>query len=416
MKKYLLAALISVCCASSFAQRGRVSAEELDAPIQEAILKYDFSRAEELLQQKITLLEKKRKSTEREDSLLEVVQKGSVKLHATERVIIIDSLVMPKSHLLESLSLGSENGSIESYEHYFGKKDAADCMVFENQLKNKIVFSALDKRGVLKLYESVRNGDEWVKPSPLRGLADEPEDNLNYPFMLSDGQTLYFAAQNEESLGGYDIYMTRYDNDERKYLAPENLGMPFNSPANDYLLVIDEFNNLGWFASDRNQPADSVCLYTFIPNESRRTYEDGTIEEEQLMSLARIASIKDTWTDKKKVQAAQQRLASVKEGAALSEKHGDFYFVVTDSHICQTLDDFRNASAREKMQWLLESRKEAEKSAAELQNLRDQYAQASKPNKVTLAPQIRILEAKVEQQKADLKKQELQIRKAELSK
>ena len=68
------------------------------------------------------------------------------------------------------------------------------------------------------------------------------------------------------------------------------------------------------------------------------------------------------------------------------------------------------------MQWLLESRKEAEKSAAELQNLRDQYAQASKPNKVTLAPQIRILEAKVEQQKADLKKQELQIRKEELSK
>ena len=46
----------------------------------------------------------------------------------------------------------------------------------------------------------------------------------------------------------------------------------------------------------------------------------------------------------------------------------------------------------------------------------DQYAQASKPNKVTLAPQIRILEAKVEQQKADLKKQELQIRKEELSK
>ena len=111
----------------------------------------------------------------------------------------------------------------------------------------------------------------------MRGLADEPEDNLNYPFMLSDGQTLYFAAKNEESLGGYDIYMTRYDNDERKYLAPENLGMPFNSPANDYLLVIDEFNNLGGFASDRNQPADSVCLYTFIPNESRRTYEDGTI-------------------------------------------------------------------------------------------------------------------------------------------
>ena len=47
--------------------------------------------------------------------------------------------------------------------------------------------------------------------------------------------------------------------------------------------------------------------------------------------------------------------------------------------------------------------------------LRDQYAKSSNPNKVTLAPQIRILEAKYEQQKADIKIQEKQIRKLELN-
>ncbi len=416
MKKYLLAAIFLVCCTYSYAQRGKVSAEELDGNILEAISKYDFSRAEELLQQKIGMLEKRRKSTEREDSLLEVVQKNSVKLHATERVAIIDSLVIPKSRLLEAFSLGTESGVVDTYEHYFGKKDAPDCMVFENQLKNKIVFSAQDKSGVLKLYESVRNGDEWSKPSPLRGIDDDDDAILNYPFMLSDGQTLYFAAQNEESLGGYDIYMTRYDADEHKYLAPENLGMPFNSSANDYLLVIDEFNNLGWFATDRNQPEGSVCLYTFVPNETRKTYEEGTVDEEQLRRLARIACIRDTWTDKKVVAEAQRRLASLKGAKAQDEKKGDFYFVVNDSHICQTLDDFRNAKAREMMTWLLESRKEAQNTDGELQKLRDQYAQASKPNKATLAPQIRILEAKQEQQKADLKKQEKLIRKIELAK
>lgn len=416
MKKYLLATIFLVCCTYSHAQRGRVSAEELDGHIQEAISKYDFSRAEELLQQKISLLEKKRKSTEREDSLLEVVQKNSVKLHATERVAIVDSLVLPKSRLLEAFSLGTESGVVDTYEHYFGKKDAPECMVFENQLKNKIVFSAQDKSGVLKLYESVRNGDEWSKPSPLRGIDDDDDAVLNYPFMLSDGQTLYFAAQNEESLGGYDIYMTRYDADEHKYLTPENLGMPFNSPANDYLLVIDEYNNLGWFATDRNQPEGSACLYTFVPNETRKTYEEGTVDEEQLRRLARIACIRDTWTDKKVVSEAQRRLASLKGAKTQDEKKGDFYFVVNDSHICQTLDDFRNAKAREMMAWLLESRKEAQNTDAELQKLRDQYAQASQPNKVTLAPQIRILEAKQEQQKADLKKQEKLIRKTELAK
>ena len=191
--------------------------------------------------------------------------------------------------------------------------------------------------------------------------------------------------------------------------------MPFNSPANDYLYVIDEFNQLGWFATDRNQPADSVCLYTFIPNDTRRTYEDGSVSEEQLRALARISRISDTWTDKKLVQDARQRLLSLKEESAEAEKKGDFYFVVNDNHICQTLDDFHNENAREKMSWLLESRKECEQTGANLQKLRDQYAKSSNPNKVTLAPQIRILEAKYEQQKADIKIQEKQIRKLELN-
>lgn len=416
MNKYLFATFFFVFCTSVSAQRGRVSAEDLDAPIKEAISLYDFTKAEELLQQKIGLLEKKKKSTEYEDSLLEVVQKGSVKLHATERVIFVDSLVLPKSSLLEHLSFGAEGGTLVSYSQYFSKKDTLGCSVFENQLKNKIVFSAPTKDGILKLFESVRNGDEWSNPSLLVGLDDNEEDYMNWPFMLSDGQTLYFAAANEESMGGYDIYMTRYDADEHKYLSPENIGMPFNSPANDYLFVIDEFNNLGWFATDRNQPADSVCLYTFIPNDTRRTYEDGSVSEEQLRSLARIGCIRDTWTDKKRVQDARQRLLSLKEESAVSEKKGDFYFVVNDGHICQTLEDFRNEKAREKMSWLLESRKECEKTAVELQKLRDQYAGANQPNKVTLAPQIRILEAKLEQQKSDIKSQEKQIRRIELNK
>ena len=54
---------------------------------------------------------------------------------------------------------------------------------------------------------------------------------------------------------------------------PENVGMPFNSPYNDYMYVIDEFNDLGWFASDRYQPEDKVCVYVFVPNESKQVYD-----------------------------------------------------------------------------------------------------------------------------------------------
>ena len=81
---------------------------------------------------------------------------------------------------------------------------------------------------------------------------------------MSDGITLYYASDGEGSLGGYDIFVTRYDSENGNYLRPDNIGMPFNSPANDYMYAIDEFNNIGWFASDRYQlitKSVSMCLY-----------------------------------------------------------------------------------------------------------------------------------------------------------
>lgn len=91
--------------------------------------------------------------------------------------------------------------------------------------------------------------------------------------MMADGMTLYFAAKGEESLGGYDIFVTRYNKSTGEFVRAENVGMPFNSPANDYLMAIDETCNIGWFVTDRNQTADNVCIYRFIPNETREVYD-----------------------------------------------------------------------------------------------------------------------------------------------
>ena len=44
---------------------------------------------------------------------------------------------------------------------------------------------------------------------------------------------------------------------------------PKERKASEDMLAIDEFNQLGWFVSDRNQPEDKVCIYIFIPNDIR---------------------------------------------------------------------------------------------------------------------------------------------------
>lgn len=56
---------------------------------------------------------------------------------------------------------------------------------------------------------------------------------------MADGVTIYYASDGE-GLGGYDIFVTRYNTNTDTYLVPENVGMPFNSPYNDYMYVIDD--------------------------------------------------------------------------------------------------------------------------------------------------------------------------------
>lgn len=119
----------------------------------------------------------------------------------------------------------------------------------------------------MQLYSRIKLINNWSDPEPLNTLNEQ--GNVNYPYLMADGVTLYYASDGEGSLGGYDIFVTRYDSESSSYLRPDNIGMPFNSPANDYMYVIDELNNLGWFASDRYQPEDKVCIYVLFQMKRR---------------------------------------------------------------------------------------------------------------------------------------------------
>ena len=190
--------------------------------------------------------------------------------------------------------------------------------------------------------------------------------------------------------------------------------MPFNSPANDYMYIIDEFNNLGWFATDRNQPKDSVCLYTFIPTQTRSVYNIDKVGTERLSRLAYIHSIRDTWNDQNAVKEAKNRLLALRLGNKQERKAHDFDLVINDHITYTTINDAQTEDGKQKIEWWLESKKDLQASAEQLQQLRDKYAISSTADKQQLAPQIRIVENKYEELSTSIRTQEKEIRKAEL--
>ena len=336
-------------------------------------------------------------------------EKYDRKLMMTERVTFIDSILLKKEEVMDMLYLGNENGSVDSYANFFNvkEKDTLDCTLFRSQLGDKIIYAQSDTSAVLHLYASEMIGQKWCEPVMLPGLEDTVSHN--YPFMLSDGTTLYYASKSEEGLGGYDIYMTRWDSDDQRFLKPENIGMPFNSTANDYLYLVDEFNQLGWFVTDRGQGGDTVCVYCFIPNETRRIYDTSTIGRDTLVALANINSIRDTWTDQERVKDALNRLDMVRNKSKKSVK-SQFHFVVNDRITYTNLSQFRHDESHKLAEEWLKLVDERNKASEQLDKLRMDYSLANDEKKAELATTLLSLEQKYEKLIADVHSLEKEIR------
>ena len=337
---------------------------------------------------------------------------------STQKIMFIDSVVVDKKNILDALNQTKDVGTITTLAQFFNTEDDGDSYVFLNEMGNKCFYSKNNKDSSThhkELYVSDLIGNQWINTQMVTGLANDEDEgaltNKNYPFMMSDGITLYFAAKGEESIGGWDIFVTRYDAEDNTFFRAENIGMPFNSPANDYFYIVDDINNIGWFASDRNQPEGKVCVYTFIPTEARRNYDADAMDEEQLKSLASLHSIKDTWGKGNERDEALRRLNEAKN--RVTNVKSDFVFVVNDNVTYTSFSQFKNKRNAEKMKALLTASDKLNRLTSALETSRFNYAKASAAQKDVLSNEIRDMEQQMEELEQLISKQEKEIRNSE---
>ena len=371
---------------------------------------YRYDDAIENLEQHIYWLKQKKRDTTEAEELMGKYRKGARLIRSVENITVIDSFVVDKHSFLDAYKLGEQSGNLQMTDN--GNEDVS--IEFVNEMGDKKLLSANDENGNKKLYASVKLIDSWSKPQRLKGINDDMTD-LNFPFLDSDGTTLYFAAKGEESLGGYDIFITRADSEENSYFRPDNMGYPFNSAFNDYMYVIDDYNNLGWFASDRYQPEGKVCVYVFIPNESKTTYDYDTVEPGKMISLARLDNIALTQTDRNEVVRAKQRLAKVTYAkAGKKNKKTEFTFIVNDNRTYTSLNDFRKPEAKKMFQEMRKMQSDLETLENELDKLREKYSKSNKAVRESMTPGILDKEKRVNGLRTEIGKMETKIRNMEL--
>ena len=326
-----------------------------------------------------------------------------------EKICIVDSFVVDKSELFSVYNIGADAGTVSTQAQFFDDPSLGGN-IYCSERGLDICFSEADDNGLSKLYRNSKEGDDWGRARIVSGF--DTQGNDDYPFMLSDGITLYFASDGEGSIGGYDLFVTRLDTESGRFLRPDNLGMPFNSTANDYMLAINEVANLGWFATDRNQPDSLVCVYLFVPNEGMVKYDE-SLGFETLLSRAQISSIADTQDDEERLRKATQQYAMLLYGIARGDSKADFLFILDDTRDYTRLSDFVSETARELFVEWRKRKVQQEDNIALLESKRDAYASANAKGKEAMRDEILSLEKSVEEEQEWLAVVERDIRRLE---
>lgn len=334
----------------------------------------------------------------------------------TQQIIFVDSIVTDKNQFLTHLRVSHESGTIMCPKQFLNKSQDDSTSVFINEMGNKAYFSLPDDSLYQQLYTIDKLGGEWSRPMAIQGIS-EGISQAAYPFMLNDGITFYFAGKGEESIGGYDIFFTRYDSHSSRFLKPENIGMPFNSEANDYMYAIDEYNRIGYFVSDRHQPEGKVCIYVFVPSDSRKTYDLSAYTEQQMRGFAAISCIADTWGDGKERQAALTRLKNIgatgKDTRAGLTADTDQLLVISDALTYSCAKDFRSREAAALYEQLVTARKQLSTLNKELDSARDDFAKANASDREGLKKEILLGEEEALQLAERIKTLEKQTRNTE---
>lgn len=144
----------------------------------------------------------------------------------------------------------------DEYKSGYDKKKKDKSVVYLPRSGERLYYSSYGEGGNngrdIYYVNKLPNGT-WSKPTMLPTSINTEFDE-DYPFLHPNGKTLYFSSKGHNSMGGYDVFKTTYNDATQSWSKPENLEFPINSPDDDILFVTDSLEKTAFFSTGRYSP------------------------------------------------------------------------------------------------------------------------------------------------------------------
>ncbi len=367
---------------------------------QSAYQNYHFTEAGESLEKYKKQLRRRRvRLNEGALSLEAKIKRAKHFLTYAERIQLIDSVRFDK---LDITAVFADRSPRLAKMLKFKVDSTGIAVSYNNDYNNTSLLSnASDESKDLFQIDTLLNG--VVIEYKLSETINTPEEE-NSPFLLNTGYTLLFARQAELGLGGYDLYYARYNNESKSYYKAKNLGMPFNSLSNDYLLAYDEDQNVSYLLSDRYCPKDSLVLYRFegLPNviSDKRVFQN-----DKGGSVDTVANLKG--------QFMHQVDSLFVVPSKCKEKANEIYLPLSNGVVIRSWKEFRSAEAMSLYRDVIVLKEELQTEEAYQKELRLRYKDGEKSldkDLLRLEQEIRSLKIELKNRLTDSKNKEITYR------
>ncbi len=101
---------------------------------------------------------------------------------------------------------------------------------------------------------------KWGIPQALPAIINSSY-NEDMPYLSIDGETLYFSSDGMNSMGGYDLFKTTWDQKNNTFSKPENLGYPINSTDDDKSISVTKDNRFAYVSAFRPNGYGDLDIY-----------------------------------------------------------------------------------------------------------------------------------------------------------
>lgn len=197
---------------------------------------------------------------------IEMCQNGKRLLTTVSDVVVLEKKEIASDKFFRVYDLQDIGGNIivtAEFQTKLDKKNGHIPLIHFPKNPSVIYYSSYG--------ENVANGKEiysrrkyqdgsWGNAELVQGEVNTIYDE-DFPYMHPDGEYLYFSSKGHNSMGGYDVFRSKYNPKTNSFGKPENLDFAISSPDDDLFYVVDSLNQNAYFASARQSEAGKLFVY-----------------------------------------------------------------------------------------------------------------------------------------------------------